>query len=280
MSFTTYLNKAWSEHAANPEAVSKQFLVSLSLVSESSHILQLTQLITHVMGGDHLAKYADGVRLLESLDRLELNSIESKTALKRAKAILQYSADPDFNILDFSGSEQIRIAAAAGSALIGQGKIIEASRELQKALLLAKSLPTDDPANRSLAITGNNIATALEEKTPLMPAEKELMLLAANTGHKYWKISGTWLEVERAEYRLANSHMKALNIDEALKHGRRCLQICEENKAHALEFFFAYEALAMTKKVPEAVEKMEEYFLLLNEEDRVWCKSSLDKAKL
>ena len=81
------------------------------------------------------------------------------------------------------------------------------------------------------------------------------MLLAAHTGRKYWQIAGTWLEIERAEYRLAQSYFKARDLINSIKHANLCLTICETNNAGALEFFFAYESIALVENKMKLLEK-------------------------
>ncbi len=100
----------------------------------------------------------------------------------------------------------------------------EASDTLTKALALAAYGPgKDDPAATALAVTGNNLACALEEKTSRTRDEDGLMLRAAEAGRRFWEISGNWMNVERAEYRLAHTQLQL---------------------ADAGELFFAHEVLA------------------------------------
>ena len=99
-----------------------------------------------------------------------------------------------------------------------------------------------DPAARTLAITGNNLAADLEEKSDRSDGETKLMLKAAEIGRRYWEVSGTWVEVERAEYRLAISHLKAGDPKQALVHADNCLQICRDRQSSLFEQFFAHEA--------------------------------------
>jgi hypothetical protein len=42
------------------------------------------------------------------------------------------------------------------------------------------------------------------------------MIFAAKTTRKYWEIAGTWLEIERAEYRLAMTYLAAGDLNVAL----------------------------------------------------------------
>ena len=160
---------------------------------------------------------------------------------------------------------------------------LRANEFLKQALQLAESgLDKKDPANRALAVNGNNLACALEEKQTRTDDEKRLMILAANTGRKYWEFAGTWLEVSRAEYRLAMTYVKALDLTEALKHSQTCIELCKENGAGMLDLFYAYEVLAVVEKARDnslgfekALVTAERYFEQLSTEDKSWCEKSL-----
>ena len=75
-------------------------------------------------------------------------------------------------------------------------------------------------------------------------AETELMLLAAKTGRRYWEVAGTWLEVERAEYRLAMSLLAAGHPKAALVQAKLCVAICEDHGVIPYDHFFGWVATA------------------------------------
>lgn len=123
----------------------------------------------------------------------------------------------------------------------------------------------------------------LEEKPCRNQDEKDLMILAAKTGRKFWEIAGTWLQIERAEYRLSNSYRKADDLVKALEHAQTCIEICEANRAGPLEFFFGYEALALSEQArsntigfEKALTQVKSNFEKLSEDDKSWCKPTLD----
>lgn len=112
------------------------------------------------------------------------------------------------------------------------------------------------------------------------------MILAAQTGRKYWEIAGTWLQVERAEYRVASTYLKADDPSSAVVHAQRCLKISQDNNAPALELFFAYEAITQVEKarnhsvgVEIAVRHAKTYFAQLSDYDKEWCKESLGRLE-
>ena len=102
------------------------------------------------------------------------------------------------------------VLATASSALPA-GEFRQADLRICRGLAACAvaGLPPESPAIRALAVGGNNLAAALEAKTDRDPTETRGMIDAAEGGLKYWKQAGTWLEEERAEYRLARSLLQA-----------------------------------------------------------------------
>lgn len=283
MNFSDYLNRGWNEHAADAESVAAGISVGLNLISEGAHLIQLANLITHVFG-EHLGRLEDGSAHLEKLTESRFVNPEITAALNCSRVMLGYAGG---NVTDWSGfttAEKIRIYCGAAGIKTAQNKIGLAEIDLRMALALAAELSDADPANRTLAICSNNLACAIGEKTNLSADEEILMLLAAHAGRKYWRIAGTWLEVERAEYRLAQSYLKARDLINSIKHANLCLTICEANNADPLEFFFAYEAIAlvehsMKQTTLRSLPQMKKYFAELSQNDKEWCGKTLAKIE-
>src|SRR5438477_192569 len=80
----------------------------------------------------------------------------------------------------------------------------EARGLLDEALGLAAYGPTaKDPAARSLAVTGNNLASTLESTANRTPAQTALMVRAAEIGLRFWSLAGGPFETALAHYRLS-----------------------------------------------------------------------------
>jgi hypothetical protein len=184
-----------------------------------------------------------------------------------------------------SASDRIRVGAMAASNL-AERDTTRAQRLLQDALELAQraGLPASDPMNRALAVTGNNLACALEEKAARSAEERALMILAAQTGRRYWELAGTWLETERAEYRLAMTWLQAGDPPRAREHAQACLAIVAAHDGPALERFSGCEALGLAERAAgnagghaQALADARAAFAELDPADRAWCAASLDK---
>ena len=227
----------------------------------------------------------DGIRLLETLRQSPVfaGHQEAECAVARCVASLELASGTRDSLDDLSISDQIRALAVSASALAGQGNAQKAEKLLRLGVGKAElSIDKSDPANRALAITGNNLASNLEEKANLSTAEKLLMIYAAQVGRKYWEIAGSWLEIERAEYRLALTYLAAGELSPALEHAQICIEISKENAAEPMEFFFGFEALAKVERsrgnetgFARALDQMRENFEKLNADDKSWCEAIL-----
>jgi hypothetical protein len=287
LNFEEFLRQAWTDHATDPQLVAAHLLEGTKLITENSQINRLSTLATHIFG-EHLGRWQDGVKFLDNLRQLStfIADSECDQSITRSIKILQLAAGSSPALDHLSISEQIRICASTAGALWGQSQMKRASEFFKIAIEMAHTgLTNDDPANRVLAVTGNNLAASLESLATRSDTEKHLMLLAAHTGRKFWEIAGTWLEVERAEYRLAMSYLKAEDIENALKHAQFCLQLNKSNSAEPIEFFFAYEALALIEQTrnnsisfAEALGQMKKYLEMITDKvDYLWCEQSLNK---
>lgn len=288
MSFNEFLNQAWRDHASNPKLVADRLEEGARLMTSNEQIVSLGNLITHVMG-EHLGEWGRGIQLLEKLKVHPLfeSASESQKALSRFIACLEMASGKRQSVDDLSISDQVRVLALSTSALCEQKAPSKALEYFSTAIEKARTgISKDDPANRALAVAGNNLACALEERPDRTEIETELMILAARTGRQFWEIAGTWLETERAEYRLAKSYLAAKKSDLAHKHALSCIEISQKNNAPSLELFFGFEALCLVEKAREnttdfknAIKQAELNFSQLSSDDKIWCEEILKNLR-
>ena len=238
-------------------AVMARLPAGVALVSVPADLPKFAHLVVHD-AGEHMGRWAEGVSLLERLRShasFDASAAEGKAVLRSLAVLHACAGDLDaaeeFTILGRAGgdvpeaSDRARIKALVASTLTGQHRIAEAARALDEAVRLAGYGPgPKDPAARALAVAGNNLAQDLERRETLSDDERALMLKAAQAGRDFWGIAGGWMEVERAEYRLAMSCIKAGLAERAEGHARECMRIVRENGSDAGELFFAHEVTA------------------------------------
>ncbi len=245
--FDSFANRAWSEHAERPAEVADELSGALALIAESAHIPRFAQLAAHVCG-EHLGQWPRGIALIERLREHPCYAPagEAEDSIVRTSTALRLAALDDPALISaLTASERVRVLCLTSSALLGRGELARAATYFEQACALIDTLPPQDLAHRALAVTGNNMAAELEGKAERDAHETELMLTAARTARRHWELAGTWLNVERAEYRLAKSLLAAAVPDQALEHARACLDVCRANGAEPSELFWALECLAL-----------------------------------
>lgn len=283
MNFETYLNLAWNDHATYPSTVAEGFSKGSELIETSEQCVQMVGLVTHVMG-EHLGQWQEGLSIVNGLGSHWhfKPGTEAETAILRSMEVLKIAADFPSNLDSFVLSDQIRILSTTASAIVVHNTL-RARDFLHRALTLSeRGLDRNDPANRALAIAGNNLACVLEEKKSRTESETELMVLAAHTGRKFWELAGTWLEVSIAEYRLAMTYLQTIDPSKALGHAQNNVKILRANQAKDYDLFFGYQALALAEKqkgnelgFKTAVKKAKQHFENLNEDEKSLCESGM-----
>jgi hypothetical protein len=286
MDFDAFIGKAWDDHASDAAAVARRLDDGIALVGDEAQLNRLMHLGQHVYG-EHLAEWRNGVAFIERLAALPAFVADgaSGQARRRAVAGLRLAQGTDAAQGDLSASDRIRVAAMAAAHLAARDTA-RASRLLEEALHLAQrcGLPSDDPMHRTLAVTGNTLACTLEEKVERSAEERALMILAAQTARHHWAIAGTWLETERAEYRLAMTWLQAGDLARAREHAQNCLEIVAAHDGAALERLFGWEALGRVERAAgnatghaRSLARAREAFAELDEADKGWCAASIDK---
>ena len=284
--FDSFLGQAWDDHATDAAGVAERIAAQgLALVSTAAQIGPLAMLAHHVFGG-HLGQWAAGRTLLLGLTGHAAIDDAGSAAVQRCLASLELCAGGT-TPAGMNASDRIRIKAMAAANL--------AERDTARALVLfeqaladasaeATALPDADPVHRALAVTANSLACTLEEKPQRSADERALMIRAALAARRQWAIAGTWLEIERADYRLAMTWVQASDSAQALVHAQNCLAIVQANDAPALERFFAWEAKGVAARAAgdlsghqQALAQVREACAALTEADRGWCQASLDK---
>lgn len=234
MSTPTLVASAWTRHAEAPEAVFAELTSHAAEVPAAAAGPFLVVLL-HV-GCEHLSRDEEVARVVSELSaRLPGTPVigAAEVAL-RSVALGRWVGDP--------GSAEEAWALAAVLGIAGARGAQELARQ---AVTRAERVPSQGDATRRLAVATNNLACALEERAAsLGPDGRQALRTAAVVARATWERAGTWLEVERAEYRLAMTHLVLGEPAAAITHAETCLAICQGNAAPPLECVYAWEAIA------------------------------------
>jgi tetratricopeptide (TPR) repeat protein len=288
MSLDDFIAAAWNDHGDHPEEVATRLAGALERLESAADVPPFARLVTHVYG-EHLARWSAGVALLESLrGRPQWEGDTSVSgAIDRSIAVLRYAGNLDATLTHLSTDDRIAVLATASPALAATGEWKRAIAAYEEALrVAAPGLEPGSPALRALAVGGNNLAASLEEKPDRDAVETRGMVAAAEGGLRYWRLAGTWLEEERAEYRLTRSLLQAGNHEGAVEHARRCIDVCAANNAPPIERFFGYVVLAVAQsRSGEQAAYMAARQLALDQyamvapDERRWCEADLDALR-
>lgn len=284
--FDEFLATAWQDHGDHPQDVAERLASSLHVVTAPAHIPRFAQLATHVYG-EHLGAFAPGVALLQSLRALPAydGSANLDAALARGVATLHFAGGDSEPLAGLARDDRIAVLAAAAAMLGGRSAFARAIAAYDEALVHARGgLAAESPAIRALAVGGNNLAETLEEKPDRSPAETEGMIAAAEGGLAYWRQAGTWLEEERAHYRLARCQLAAGKPRDAVVSAQSCIAVCAANDAPAFEQFFGYAVLALAQHADGDLAGFDasraralELHALVPADERVWCARELQE---
>ena len=285
MSFDAFMESAWADHADHPDTVAVRLEQSLARVDSAAQIPAYARLVTHVFG-EHLGQWQRGIALHDALRRTPAGEDSAgRAAIARGIATLSYCGGDAQLLAGLALEDRIAVLATAASALAGQQRFVPAVEAYAQALTLAQpGLPAGSPAPRALAAGGNNLASALEGKRDRTAAETAGMIAAAEGALQNWKLAGTWLEEERAEYRLTRSLLQAGDADGAVRSATRCVRVCSENRAPPFELFFAHAALASALRAAgehaasaDARQRALEQYALVTPDEQAWCKSDREE---
>ena len=278
----SFLEQAWNDHAGDAPAVAARLPAGLPLAQDDDGVMRLAALAHHVLG-EHLGRWPEGLAFLAQLAKRGGHGASAAAAIARCQASLRLCGGGADERIGMAPSDQCRVTAMA-AANLAVCDSVRAAALLQEGVARAGVLPDADHGVRAVAANANGIAATLQELAPLAPAQRELMLSAAAAARVHWQRAGTWLEVERADYRLALCWLAAGDAARALEHAQRCDAIVRENGTLPLELFFAAEALALPARAlgdgaghAAAVATARQAFDALPPDDQAWCRATLDK---
>jgi hypothetical protein len=296
--FDTALDRAWAEHADDPAGVAARLEAQvLPLVTDDDRSMRFAALAHH-LHGEHLGRFDEGIALLARLAAAHPPGAAAAASIARCRAALAIAkAAPADTACDprtaMSTSDAARVTAMAAAGVC-RWDAPRAAALLREAAGRTAAMPDDEPAVRALAANANNAAGTLQEAAEAAapgaaeraPAVLAAMLDAAAIARAAWQRAGGWIEVERAEYRLALCHLAAGDAARALAHAEACAAGVRAHGGDALEAFFAGEALARTHAAlghaaaaRGAVEEAALAFERIAEADRGWCRPTLERLR-
>lgn len=285
MDHDSFCKQAWTDHGEQPEAVAQRLPAGAALVQTPAEAAAQARLVAHVLG-EHLGRWADALAQLAPLQAVAESDATAHAAVSRQRLALAWAAGDTaaLSSASLTASERIGTLALAAGLLAGQADPDRglAAYAAAQAAEAAQPLPDADPAVRALAANANGIAASLEERPARTPAQTAGMLAAAEAALCHWARAGTWLEVERAQWRLARCQLAAGDAAAAGRSAAAGLALCEVHAAPAFESFFLHVVQArVAHAVGDAVGVAAARHAALAAlaqvppDDRIWCEPEL-----
>ena len=206
MGDTTFLDAARADHTDEAGGVAARLEGGLAHIATADDVAPYAALVVHVFG-EHLGEWDRGAKLLARIGALaQASETEpSRGSLRRGLAALRYAAGDTTAIEGLDAADSAQVMCVICTTHVARHDTAAAIEALHRALENAQRVPLPDKhtAIRSLAVAGNNLSAELEEKPLLTDAERAAMILAAETGLKYWKLAGTQQNQDIAQQQLA-----------------------------------------------------------------------------
>ena len=278
----TWLDQLLQQHDTQPAAVAAALAQRAPALPADAEGAEALRLAEHVL----LAHLADVPGLQAFVDALPAplgDAPATAPSLQRLRwALATLTGQPGPALPD---APRWRALQNVVLAMAATGRSSEAA-----ALMLADE-PTalaqgQSDAGKACAAAANNVASHLQTGPRGDAARDALMLQAAALARRAWASAGGWMQVERADYRLALCHAVLGQGAEALAHARQCLAACVAGgeaageAADAVEHFFAHEALVRAhhaagdaQAAAAATQRMHTLLADIPEADglRAWC---------
>ena len=252
-------NDLWGRHGDDPSGVFTELASLLPHAENTTNLLQLAGLVTHLAGG-HLGQWSDGLAELATI----MQSPHFDPDIPLGRAVYRCAAVLHLGAGDAAAAEdslarahnpgsppdqaRLRMLATLAEAWVDLGDTDAGAKALDEALDLAAYGPDrEDPASRNLAASANNIACCLETMTNRTAKQTELMKHAATTARTWWEVAGAWTHVKIAEYRLAMTFLQAGEPLQALEHGRQALALVDENEGTDVDRFYPWLAVGQAQ---------------------------------
>lgn len=280
--FSEMISTGWRNHSDDPEGVTDLLNKNVGLVDSADKLARFGALLVHHFGG-HLTRWDTAETLftgviepfragLDDVQVLVLQAIcqymnGNQHALSTEAQAIALSPNSPFAPITL-----IRVRLA--EALLCTGQLELGATVARTALqLLNEGLP--EGSERTVAVSMNNIASELVERSPRTSDEDALMLETALVAQRAWQAAGSWVNWERADYLLAFVHNATGSHDKALLVADHGLDLIRANNGEEKvdEAFLRLQKAAALKhsgRQQESSDELERAVSLVREVGEDW----------
>jgi hypothetical protein len=285
VTFDRFLARCWNDHVGRADAVARRLRLRTPAPQEPRQLAALVRLVVHLLG-EHLGRLDDA--------RWRLNALRSHAlaadgvgaaALRVGIATLDLFEEHDDALLSLQAADVAHVEAGTASMCLARGQFARALALIDSAGSRLAASPHARPEDhRPLAAACNNMAWELHRLGERRSADHtDAMLRVAAASREHWSRAGTWLEIERADYTLAITHLAAGLHDDAWRHAAQCLAVCLRHQAPPFERFYAHEAMARVHharreagELAHHLQELRKAFAALSADDQTSCRGEFD----
>ncbi len=260
MTLATLLAEGWRDHDPQPLAVTERLETHVALVTSAADAQAFAALAAHA-GGAHGGAFARAAALCAAaIARATDDAAPALAAAHGSCAAMWWLAGD----VAAAAEHEMRAAAmqpahALGAVVrvrmivaeaLGQQRRIEESRRVYESALavaLAEGVTLGPDGERAVAVTSNNIGSALLA----MPRDAALdttLLRAAEAARAFWRRCGTWENDERASYLLALAFNALGRHDDAARAAQDGLALIAAHGPEDVDAAFLTVQLAAAHK--------------------------------
>ena len=248
----SWLDCAWEEHAKASSRIAAELAERAPALPDDADGAEAVRLAEHVM----LAHLADPAALSRFITVLPASDARATSVQRASWALATLAGEPEPPIAD---APRWRALHSVVMTLVGRGQV-ESARERLLSEEAAAAASDDADARKAFAATANNTAADLCNGARGDAGRDALMLAAAALAQRAWqRAGGTWINAERADYRLAMCHAVVGQGAQAVAFADACLARCEAEGAEASERFFAHECCVHAQRAAGDAAKAEQH---------------------
>ncbi len=255
MNFAETIQSGWQRHEKETEAVAEEVTALVDKIEDTNQLVAFCALASHVIG-QHLKDWSRAAGLLQQA--IDSRPSEESTNARSFHAVcLAMSGDATGFLAADTAAMSVSdnpLAMGVRTRIMIAGELAEAKQygdahELYAAtLVMADTLAEGHLAERAIAVTSNNLASALLEIDDRTDTQVALMRACADNARKYWLRVGDWTNDERADYLLALVHNSLGEHDVAKEFIARALKTIKDNGKEEVDEAFLHLALAKAEK--------------------------------
>lgn len=238
MDFDATIRAAWNDHTGDAADTADRLADAVEHIAGPEQLGPYASVVGHVVG-QHLHAWPRAAELIEQAIA-RCGDVEIPGGALRHLAVARYLAGDVVRAMatelraaavdEHDAIESVTVVRAmTAEALLNTGETEGPITLFRETVHVARQLPDEAGATRTMAIAANNMASTLLERDDRTPACDAAMAELAGLAREFWLRAGTWVNEERADYLLALVDLELGRHEPALQAADRALALIEQH---------------------------------------------------